>query len=32
MSNMAVTNCIAGLTGERPPNLLNPEVWNLSER
>jgi glyoxylate reductase len=26
MSNMAVTNCIAGLTGERPPNLLNPEV------
>jgi lactate dehydrogenase-like 2-hydroxyacid dehydrogenase len=27
MSNMAVTNCIAGLTGQRPPNLLNPEVW-----
>jgi len=26
MSNMAVTNCIAGLTGQRPPNLLNPEV------
>src|SRR6185312_9441653 len=24
MSNMAVTNCIAGLTGQRPPNLLNP--------
>jgi lactate dehydrogenase-like 2-hydroxyacid dehydrogenase len=27
MSDMAVTNCIAGLTGQRPPNLLNPEVW-----
>jgi lactate dehydrogenase-like 2-hydroxyacid dehydrogenase len=27
MSNMAVMNCIAGLTGQRPPNLLNPEVW-----
>jgi len=27
MSNMAVTNCIAGLTGQRPPNLLNPEAW-----
>jgi glyoxylate reductase len=26
MSNMAVGNCLAGLTGERPPNLLNPEV------
>src|SRR5262249_21142947 len=26
MSNMAVTSCIAGLTGQRPPNLLNPEV------
>jgi glyoxylate reductase len=24
MSNMAVANCIAGLTGQRPPNLLNP--------
>jgi hypothetical protein len=23
MSNMAVANCIAGLTGQRPPNLLN---------
>ena len=29
MSNMAVTNCIAGLTGQRPPNLLNPEVFKL---
>jgi glyoxylate reductase len=26
MSEMAVANCIAGLTGQRPPNLLNPEV------
>jgi glyoxylate reductase len=26
MSNMAVDNCIAGLTGQRPPNLLNPDV------
>jgi glyoxylate reductase len=30
MSNMAVTNCIAGLTGQRPPNLLNPDVWKGS--
>jgi lactate dehydrogenase-like 2-hydroxyacid dehydrogenase len=30
MSNMAVTNCIAGLTGQRPPNLLNPETWKPS--
>ncbi|HET9831411.1 MAG TPA: D-glycerate dehydrogenase [Vicinamibacterales bacterium] len=30
MSNMAVTNCIAGLTGERPPNLLNPEVFRTA--
>ncbi len=27
MANMAVANCIAGLTGQRPPNLLNPEVF-----
>jgi glyoxylate reductase len=26
MANMAVANCIAGLTGQRPPNLLNPDV------
>ncbi|MFI5338899.1 MAG: 2-hydroxyacid dehydrogenase [Candidatus Methylomirabilales bacterium] len=26
MATMAVQNCIAGLTGQRPPNLLNPEV------
>jgi glyoxylate reductase len=27
MCNMAVANCIAGLTGQRPPNLLNPEAF-----
>jgi glyoxylate reductase len=27
MSTMAVTNCIAGLTGQRPPNLLNPDAF-----
>lgn len=27
MSSMAAANCIAGLTGRRPPNLLNPEVF-----
>lgn len=26
MTLMAVQNCIAGLSGQRPPNLLNPEV------
>jgi lactate dehydrogenase-like 2-hydroxyacid dehydrogenase len=26
MAMMAAQNCIAGLTGQRPPNLLNPEV------
>jgi glyoxylate reductase len=26
MSNMAVANSVAGLTGQRPPNLLNPDV------
>jgi glyoxylate reductase len=26
MSNMAVANTIAGLTGRRPPNILNPDV------
>jgi glyoxylate reductase len=30
MSNMAVTNCIAGLTGQRPPNLLNPDAFKTS--
>jgi glyoxylate reductase len=28
MCNMAVANCAAGLTGQRPPNLLNPEVFD----
>ncbi len=27
MADMAVTNLLAGLRGERPPNLVNPEVW-----
>ncbi len=27
MCNMAVANCVAGLTGQRPPNLLNPEAF-----
>lgn len=26
MSDMAAANCLAGVTGGRPPNLLNPEV------
>ena len=26
MATMAANNCIAGLTGQRPPNILNPEV------
>jgi glyoxylate reductase len=26
MAMIAAQNCIAGLTGQRPPNLLNPEV------
>jgi glyoxylate reductase len=26
MSNMAVANCVAGLMGQRPPNLVNPDV------
>ncbi len=26
MSHKAAENCVAGLTGRRPPNLLNPEV------
>lgn len=27
MAMMAAENCLAGLLGRRPPNLLNPEVW-----
>src|SRR5436853_6398375 len=30
MSNMAVTNCLAGLTGQRPPNLLNPDTFKTT--
>jgi glyoxylate reductase len=29
MCNMAVANCVAGLTGQRPPNLVNPDVFDL---
>jgi lactate dehydrogenase-like 2-hydroxyacid dehydrogenase len=28
MSMMAAENAVAALTGRRPPNLLNPEVWD----
>jgi len=27
MADLAVANLLAGLKGERPPNLVNPEVW-----
>jgi len=27
MAMMATDNLIAGLTGQKPPNLVNPEVW-----
>ena len=27
MGNMAVENCLAGCHGERPPNLVNPEIY-----
>jgi glyoxylate reductase len=30
MANMAVTNCIAGLTGQQPQNLLNPDAFKAS--
>lgn len=28
MEDLAANNLIAGLTGQRPPSLINPEVWN----
>ncbi len=31
MSMMAVENALAALRGERPPNLVNPELWNRME-
>ncbi len=31
MATMAVENCIAALKGERPPNLVNPEVLQNSQ-
>ena len=27
MGNMAAENCLAGCRGERPPNLVNPEIY-----
>ena len=27
MASLAVDNLLAALAGERPPNLINPEVW-----
>lgn len=27
MCTMAAENCLAGLRGEKPPNLVNPEAW-----
>jgi glyoxylate reductase len=32
MANMAAENCVAGLMGRRPPNLLNPEVLQRETR
>ena len=26
MAKMAAENCVAGMTGKRPPNIVNPEV------
>jgi hypothetical protein len=26
MAMMAAQNCITGLTGQRPPNIVNPEI------
>tara|TARA_R110002049_G_scaffold72490_6_gene187351 strand:+ start:26975 stop:27955 length:981 start_codon:yes stop_codon:yes gene_type:complete len=28
MGNMAAENCLAACDGKRPPNLVNPEVWD----
>lgn len=30
MCNRAAENCVAGLTGRRPPDLLNPEAWGAA--
>jgi gluconate 2-dehydrogenase len=29
MSMMAAENAVAAIEGRRPPNLLNPEVWEV---
>ncbi len=31
MSMMAAENAVAGMEGRRPPNLLNPELWDSRE-
>jgi lactate dehydrogenase-like 2-hydroxyacid dehydrogenase len=28
MGNMAAENCLAGCRGDRPPNLVNPEIYD----
>jgi lactate dehydrogenase-like 2-hydroxyacid dehydrogenase len=30
MATRAAENCVAALSGERPPNLVNPEAWRAS--
>ncbi len=32
MGNMAAENCLAACRGERPPNLVNPEVFDAETR
>src|SRR3984957_11876065 len=32
MSMMAAENAVAALEGQRPPNLLNPELWERAQR
>jgi hypothetical protein len=27
MATRAAENCVAALSGQRPPNLINPEAW-----
>jgi glyoxylate reductase len=29
MASVAVANLVAGLNGQRPPNIVNPEVWKI---
>jgi hypothetical protein len=32
MGLMAVENCLATLSDRRPPNFLNPDVWDRRRR